>query len=155
MLTIKSQKEIILFAVCVQSNECHNLAAGQDTQYEHQRWCVSCVSNNSERGNIWIIRLEFVLVKIYFQVYLLCFVFLIIVGVLAVLCNTFVLFLFIRHKNVSVDTSLASKCHSHLNQEFLSRVVNVPNIKYLENASCTEDAINRAIHSNYYRVLKV
>ena len=60
-----------------------------------------------------------VLVTIYFQVYLFCFVFLLIVGVLAVLSNTFVLFLFIRHKNVSLDTSLTSKDYSHFNQKYI------------------------------------
>ena len=159
MLTIKGQKEIILFAdlframnaTIWQPDKTLNMSIRDDVYHVSPIIVKEVIFNKWK----WIIRLEFVLVRIYFQVYVLCFVFLIIVGVLAVLCNTFVLFLFIRHKNVSVDTSLTSKCHSHLNQEFLSRVVNVPNIKYLENASCTEDAINRAIHSNYYRVLKV
>ena len=37
-----------------------------------------------------------------FQVFLSCFIFLVIVGALAIVCNSFVLFLFIKHKSVGI-----------------------------------------------------
>ena len=51
-----------------------------------------------------IVKMPLVIMRNFFwifQVFLSCFIFLVIVGSLAVVCNSIVLFLFIKNKNVS------------------------------------------------------